>query len=63
MGNITRADIEAAVKAATGNPDLGPVKDAQPEIIAAIDALINGEPEKETRVVKAEETRKPKAEA
>lgn len=60
MGNVTRGDIEAAINEATGNPDVGPIKDIQPAIVAAIDALINGEPEKETRVVKAAETRETK---
>ena len=62
MNEITRADIDAAVRAATGNPDLGPVRDAIPEIVDAINELINPTPEapaKETRVVAAPETAKP----
>jgi hypothetical protein len=58
MGNVTRADIEAAVKAATGNPDVGPVAEVQTEIVNAIEELLNGPTPKEARVVKAPETRK-----
>ena len=60
MGTITRADIEGAVKGATGNPDVGPVAEVQTQIINAIDALINGAPVKEARVIEAPETRKSK---
>lgn len=59
MADITRADIEQAIKAATGNPDIGPVADIQPKIIEAITALLADEaPTKEARVIKPAETRK-----
>lgn len=60
MSGITRADIDAAIRKATGNPISGPVSDWTPAIAEAIDELINGKaaPAKETRVVKAAETRK-----
>jgi hypothetical protein len=59
MGAVTRADIEAAVKGVTGDPDVGTIAVIQNEIINAIDALINPAPVKENRIIKAEETRKP----
>lgn len=53
---VTRAQIEAAVKQATGNPDVGTVAAVIPDIVAAVDKLVNGEPAKEDRVIKAKET-------
>lgn len=52
----TRAQIEAAVKKATGDPDVGTVAAVIPSIVDELDALINGEPAKEERVIKAKET-------
>lgn len=52
----TRAQIEAAVKQATGNPDVGTVAVVIPAIVDAVDKLVNGEPAKEERVIKAKET-------
>jgi hypothetical protein len=57
-GTISRADIEEAIKGATGNPASGAVADWTPVIAEAIDELINGPaPAKETRIIKAKETR------
>jgi hypothetical protein len=53
---VTRAQIEAAVKKATGNPDVGTVAVVIPAIVDELDKLINGEPAKEERVIKAKET-------
>jgi hypothetical protein len=52
----TRAQIEAAVKQATGNPDVGTVAVVIPAIVDALDELLNGKPIKEDRVIKAKET-------
>jgi hypothetical protein len=57
MGHVTRADIEGAIKAVTGNPDVGTIAAIQNELIEAIDALVNPKPAKENRIIKAEETR------
>jgi hypothetical protein len=57
MGHVTRADIEQAIKAVTGNPDVGTIAAIQNELIEAIDALVNPAPAKENRIIKAEETR------
>ena len=60
MSGITRADIDAAIRKATGDPISGAVHDWTPAIAEAIDELVNGKaaPAKETRIVKAAETRK-----
>jgi hypothetical protein len=60
MGTISSGDIEGAIKGVTGDPVSGVVHDITPALVAAIDQLINGTkaPEKENRVVKAQETRK-----
>jgi hypothetical protein len=57
MGHIDRAAIEQAIHGATGNPDVGPVRDITPDLIEAINTLVNGHTDKETRTIKAEETR------
>jgi hypothetical protein len=57
MGHIDRAAIQRAIQGATGNPDVGPVRDVTPDIVEAINELINGHTDKETRVIKTEETR------
>jgi hypothetical protein len=57
-GAITRGDIEGAIKGATGAPTSGLLHDYTPIIAEAIDHLINGQPEKENRIIKAKETRK-----
>ena len=56
MASITRADILAAVQGVTGAPTVGTVAAIEPQIVDAIDRLLNGEPAKETRVIKAKET-------
>jgi hypothetical protein len=56
MASITKADILAAVQGVTGAPSVGTVAALEPQIVDAIDRLVNGEPVKETRVVKAKET-------
>lgn len=55
--SVTRDDIVAAIHSVTGNPTTGVVADITPGIADAIDALVNPKAAKETRVVKAEETR------
>jgi hypothetical protein len=60
--SITPADIEAALRGATGNPSSGAVSDMLNAMVQAIDTLVNPKPvtpskEHEQRVVKAEETR------
>ena len=55
--SVTRDDILAAVKSATGDPDTGIVHDITPAIVDAIAALLIGSPVKEKRVVVPEETR------
>lgn len=56
MGAISRADIDTAIKGATGDPSVGPVADIHADIVEAVDRLINGAPAKEDRVIKAKET-------
>ena len=60
MGTISTGDIEGAIKGVTGDPVSGVVCDITPALVAALDELINGTkaPEKENRVIKAQETRK-----
>ena len=61
----TRAEIEAVVLQATGNPDTGVVRAVIPGIVDAVDELCNprtgvgagDRPVRETRVVEAQETR------
>lgn len=55
--SVTKADILAAVKSVTGDPDTGIVRDITPGIVDAIDALVNPKAAKETRVVAPQETR------
>ena len=55
--SLTKADILAAVKSVTGDPDTGIVRDITPGIVDAIDALVNPKAAKETRVVAPQETR------
>jgi hypothetical protein len=62
MSDITRADIEAALRGATGNPSSGAVADMLNAMIDAVDTLVNPKPvvpskAHEQRVVKTEETR------
>ena len=56
-GQISRAQIEGAIHGVTGAPSSGIVADITPGIVDAIEELINPKPAKETRVVKASETR------
>lgn len=53
---ITKAEILAAVQGVTGAPTVGTVAAVEPQIVDAIDRLINGAPAKENRVIKAKET-------
>ena len=55
--HITRAQIEGVIHGVTGAPSSGIVADITPGIVDAIDDLINPKAAKETRVVKASETR------
>jgi hypothetical protein len=56
--SVTRDDILAAIKSATGDPSTGAVCDATPGIADAIDALLNPQPKVERAVAKgAAETR------
>jgi hypothetical protein len=57
-GTYSRADIEGAIKGATGDPASGAIHDWTPAIAQAIDELINGKPATENRIIKAKETRK-----
>lgn len=57
-GTYTRADIEGAIKGATGNPASGTIHDWTPAIAEAIDHMINGTPATDNRIIKAKETRK-----
>ena len=58
MSQITRADIEAAVYRATGNPTTGDVAAVQPLLIAEIWRLIDPPKDAaENRIVQAKETR------
>ena len=52
-----RSEIEAAVKAATGNPDTGVVAEITPTIVNAINELCNPEPETNTKTKPHQETR------
>jgi hypothetical protein len=55
---MNRAEIEATIKGAVGDPTSGAVADAIPAIVHALDSKLNGKPGKtDTRVVAAEETR------
>lgn len=56
MATITKAEILKAVQSVTGAPTVGTVAAIEPQIVDAIDRLVNGEPAKENRVVKAKET-------
>ena len=58
MAEITRADIENAINAVTGEPTSGILKDVTPGLVDAIDKLVNPKLEQEQRIVKAAETRK-----
>ena len=60
MSAITRADIEGAIHRVTGKPDTGTVAAITPALVDAIDQLINPKAEPETRIIKADETRKTK---
>lgn len=55
--SVTRDDILAAVKSATGDPTTGIVHDITPAIADAIDRLLNPKAKVEKRVIVAEETR------
>lgn len=58
MSEITRGQITQAIHGVTGTPASGIVHDLTPELVEAINTLINGQPEpRETRVIQAQETR------
>jgi hypothetical protein len=50
--SVTRDDVLAAVKSATGAPTTGIVADITPAIVDAIDALLNPQPKVERAVAK-----------
>ena len=57
---MNAADIRAVIDGATGAPVSGPVADAIPAIVDAIDAALNPAPApvaKSKRVIEADETR------
>ena len=59
MTEVTRSEIEQAVKSATGAPTVGDVAAITPAIVDAIAELLKpkaSEPAKEKRIIKAEET-------
>lgn len=56
VATITKAEILKAVQGVTGAPTVGTVAALEPQIVDAIDRLMNGEPAKENRVIKAKET-------
>jgi len=56
MATITKAEILAAVQGVTGAPTVGTVAAIEPQIVDAIDRLVNGTPAKEQRIIKAKET-------
>ena len=59
MSGITRDQIAGAIRAVTGDPASGPVRDITPQIVDAIWGLIGADEQpKETRIIKAPETRK-----
>ena len=59
----TKAEIESAILNATGNPDSGVIRDNLPTMVAAVLRVVNPviktnfTDDKETRVVKVDETR------
>lgn len=58
----TKTEIEKAILDATGNPDTGAIRDNLGAMAAAVLAVVNPaavsvKADKETRVVKADETR------
>lgn len=55
--SVTRDDILAAIKSATGDPDTGLIHDATPTIVDAIDELVNPKPKMERAVTAPKETR------
>jgi len=52
----TRADIEAAIRKAAGDPTTGPIADSAAAMAEAVHELLEPAPKKEKRIVKAEET-------
>jgi hypothetical protein len=58
MATPTKDQIAAAVRAATGAPTVGPVAEAEPAIIEAVNALVNpaATEAKESGIIKAKET-------
>jgi len=55
--SVTKADILAAVKSVTGDPDTGIVRDITPGIVDAIDALVNPPATEAASYKPAKETR------
>lgn len=58
---MNRAEIKAVIESVTGAPTTGLIADITPGIVEALDAALNPpaveEEERETRVIKAAETR------
>ena len=55
--NLTAADIEQAIRTSVGDPTTGPIADNAATMAEAVHALLHAKSPKETRVIKAEETR------
>jgi len=53
--NISKADIEAAIRSSVGNPDTGPIADNAGTMADAVHQLLQPEAKKEKRIIKAEE--------
>lgn len=54
---MTTDKVMEEIRGALGNPSSGPLKDALPLIEAGVRSALEGKGAKETRVVKAAETR------
>lgn len=53
--NISRAEIEAAIRESVGNPSVGPIADNAATMADAVHQLLQPEAKKENRIVKAKE--------
>ncbi len=51
----SRADIEAAIRQATGNPDTGPIAANAAVMAEAVHQLLEPTAKKEKRIIKAQE--------
>jgi len=59
--SLTRADIEAAIRKAAGDPTTGPIADSAAVMADAVHELLEPSAKKEKRIIKAPEI--PAAEA